>query len=392
MININGKEFETLNFKDVEEFLQEFSNEENFFIELKNDDISNKDFMKEFSAFSNTYGGYIFLGVENNKDITGCQKWTENRIHTLVRDSISPVPYFEVKKLINDKNILIYIIKIEEGILPPYITKSGKIYERVSSGSCPIEDSNKLTQLYYKREDNFKKLEDKLSIESIKNPPDNLCAYVDVVFEPRFIEKRDYIVDFKKISEILSKRKNVYSISEVGDSINITIGNYENSNYKALANMHNFIEIMKDGSMKFRIVLFLQDNGISYILQLIMISLIFEEIYSEIFGKVYSNNFIEARKYQKLTVLKQFTPVLRINDSDEEYAKNIFNNYLTKHKEEFGNNLIFSSNRKPIYGFEYIDKKVLEKKNIQNDIEKIIKELFYTDYGAMGYIKGINID
>lgn len=60
MININGKEFETLNFKDVEEFLQEFSNEENFFIELKNDDISNKDFMKEFSAFSNTYGGYIF--------------------------------------------------------------------------------------------------------------------------------------------------------------------------------------------------------------------------------------------------------------------------------------------------------------------------------------------
>lgn len=155
--------------------------------------------------------------------------------------------------------------------------------------------------------------------------------------------------------------------------------------------MHNFIEIMKDGSMKFRIVLFLQDNGISYILQLIMISLIFEEIYFEIFGKVYSNNFIEARKYQKLTVLKQFTPVLRINDSDEEYAKNIFNNYLTKHKEEFGNNLIFSSNRKPIHGFEYIDKKVLEKKNIQNDIEKIIRELFYTDYVVMGYIKGINI-
>ena len=70
MIAINNKEFSKLKFSDIEKFLNECEDGETFFIEFKNDDVTPKDLIKEICAFSNTFGGYIFLGVENNKRIS----------------------------------------------------------------------------------------------------------------------------------------------------------------------------------------------------------------------------------------------------------------------------------------------------------------------------------
>lgn len=116
--------------------------------------------MEEISAFSNTFGGYIFLGVSNNKQIEGCVEWNEQRIHAAIHDSITPTPSFDVKKFTVDTNV-VYVIKIDEGSEPPYITSSGKIYERLSSGSFAIKDSSKLSQIYNKREQLLAKMEKK---------------------------------------------------------------------------------------------------------------------------------------------------------------------------------------------------------------------------------------
>jgi hypothetical protein len=56
--------------------------DENFFFEFKADDETPAKLVKEVSAFSNTYGGYILFGINDDKTIGGCQKWTEQRIHT----------------------------------------------------------------------------------------------------------------------------------------------------------------------------------------------------------------------------------------------------------------------------------------------------------------------
>ena len=45
---------------------------------------------------------------------------------------------------VHDDAEAFYIIKIDEGTEPPYITNKGKIYERLSSGSFQIKDSNKV--------------------------------------------------------------------------------------------------------------------------------------------------------------------------------------------------------------------------------------------------------
>ena len=66
MLNLNNKPWEKLRAKDIVEFLDSLE-EENFFFELKLDDIKPDHFIKEISAFANTYGGYIILGVDDKK-------------------------------------------------------------------------------------------------------------------------------------------------------------------------------------------------------------------------------------------------------------------------------------------------------------------------------------
>ena len=46
---------------DIESAISEIDFDESFYFELKDDRVSPKKMMEEVSAFSNTFGGYIFL-------------------------------------------------------------------------------------------------------------------------------------------------------------------------------------------------------------------------------------------------------------------------------------------------------------------------------------------
>ena len=135
MININNTPWEKLTSADILALLDN-DNGESFFFEFKEDGVRNEQLHKEISEFANTYGGYIFLGITDKKDITGCVKWTEERIHNVIYNNITPTPDFDIQQFeIQEKTI--FVIKIEEGSMPPYITSDGKIFERVSSSSMP---------------------------------------------------------------------------------------------------------------------------------------------------------------------------------------------------------------------------------------------------------------
>ena len=76
MININNKEWGKLRLSDIQKHLSG-DDDESFFFEYKEDDVKPDHLIKEVSAFANTYGGYIIIGVNDNKEIIGCSKWTE---------------------------------------------------------------------------------------------------------------------------------------------------------------------------------------------------------------------------------------------------------------------------------------------------------------------------
>ena len=372
VININNKRWDKLRFSDVRKILSG-TDDESFFFEFKADDVTPQKLMKEISAFANTYGGYILLGIDDDKNVSGCQKWTEQRIHTTIHDSITPTPIFDIKRFRPEgKNV--FVIKIEEGSMPPYITNSGQIYERISSGSFSIKDSSKLSQLYYKREDQLIRIKNKIELEELNTSdpffPNNICGYLDIGFSMNLSEmprlKKEFATfNLEPISEYVRTITPDFSISRLGHSFLFCIGNVSATNPKGgkiplSAGINNFLEVMWDGSVKCRVLLTTADNSmyadITPILYRIQNYL---SIYSLLIGEEIIHSFITALRYEKLTVIKQFTPVYKINPNIPGVDSVIFRDYLSSHKKKYGNNLIIESSRVPKNDYDVIDLPVL---------------------------------
>src|SRR5699024_4758207 len=100
---------------------------------------------------------YLFLGVDDSKKVVGCTNvWSELRINNVICNGISPMIQFDIKKFNVSKSKKLFVIKVEEGVNPPYITSDGYLYHRVSSSSDRIKDSNTLNNLYLKSQNNIK--------------------------------------------------------------------------------------------------------------------------------------------------------------------------------------------------------------------------------------------
>lgn len=395
MININNKSWNNLRFSDIRKLLSN-ADDETFFFEFKSDDVSTQKLIEEISAFANTYGGYILIGISDDKTIQGCHKWTENRIHNTIHDSISPIPIFDVKKF-KPKEGTILVIKVEEGDMPPYITSRGKIYERVSSGSYPIKESSKITQLYQKQQNQMNQIKQKIELAPIaidKTTPENMVGYLDIGFsistmEPTYLAENFYTFDFTKISEYL-KSKVEYSIARLGDSYVVSIGGAKaeaNNGQKQLlsAGINNFIEVQYDGSVRCRIILHHESNTEDKsvdISTLLIIRSIFQEVYSMFMGENFDKIFINSQKYEQLTVIKQFHPFYKI-----EHER--FNEFHRTQKIKYGYAEIISGNRIPKSNYLLIDKRSIIEIHDNYSLKTLLDELFKTYFIHLGYIDEI---
>lgn len=402
MININNKIWDKLRLKDIEKYLDTIDDDETFFIEFKEENIRNTQLTKEISAFANSFGGYILLGVNDSKKIVGCSNiWTELKINTIICNGISPTLHFDIKKFDLKNSKKLYIIKVEEGTNPPYITNDGYIYHRVSSSSDRVKDANTLNNLYLRNQNNIKKIEDKIYIQEISGTiPNNLCGYIDFGFSltSKNIEKTKEKVrkaDIEKISEKLKDYKQKYSISKVGYSLSITIGEpimkMGDNPILTTGGLSNFMEILPDGSFRCRIIICSEtDSSIAYISLITMIHSLFKEIYAIVFGNNFVSNFIEAKKYEKLTVLKLFQPKIAVTGESKYVEK--FNKLFNDHIIKYGNNIIANNNRIPLNGFINIDKSLFDLNKVKFNNDNLYGQLFYTSYFLLGYIDDFYIN
>lgn len=400
MININNKDWNHLCADDIRSFLLS-GGEENFFFEFKADQETNPKFVKEISAFANTYGGYLFLGINDDKTIGGCLEWTEQRIHATIHDSISPTPIFDVKKFEIDGKV-IYIIKIEEGKNPPYVTNKGQIFERLASGSFPIKESAKLNLLYQKKANAISKLQSKIELPALivnQEFPQNICGYIDVGFSLNCSQETELRKQFlardtsnvERTAEFLRQiYNNDFTIAHVGAGYQITVGKSttQNSNGEQIMSpvgINNFIEIMFDGSVRFRILLTKEKD--SFHVNLFSVAypiLSYTEVYKRMLGKHLAEIFISAEKYQKLTVLKQFVPYYKLEPPiKDEFG---YSAYLHEHQKKYGGNIMVMNNRIPQYEYALIDKRSFDEIGEQYNYDNLINYLFSCPYIAMGYI------
>lgn len=396
-ININNKRWDKITARDIQKVLSG-TDDESFFFEFKSDDEEPNKLVKEISALANTYGGYIFLGVNNDKSIGGCEKWTEQRIHTAIHDSLTPTPNFDVRRFkIEGKTV--FVIKVEEGTLPPYITGKGAIYERLSSGSFPIKDSAKLTQLYNKRADQEARVKSKIEFGDIDvnlANTNNLCGYIDIGFsvtcsEETYLQKNYQKLDF--LSSVAEKVGiNAFSVSLVGSALMFTIGEIANSERSKpaplfAAGLHDYLVVYGDCSASCRVLLFANENGNQVDISVApIVKEAFKSIYKLLCGDDFYKIFVHAQKYESLKVVKQFVPVYELSRHFGEIENNPFKNVLKDHRAKYGENLIIQSNRVPLFGYELIDKQWFDKYKIKYNQTNLIEELFGSAYTHLGYV------
>ena len=398
MVNINGKEWPKLEASDIQSALSDHNFDESFYFEFKDDRVANKKLTEEISAFANTFGGYVFLGISDDKKIEGCIEWTEQRIHTLIHDSITPTPPFDVKKFTFGANV-IFVIKIDEGAEPPYITSSGKIYERLSSGSFVIKDSIRLSQIYSKREQMLAKTETKISIPPIPENVNNIYGCIDIGFSLVVSDLQAALDEFnsanlKAIANGIEDPMRTFSLSRVGNSIVYTPGGVTTTNGHLPAHTNNFLEIMADGSARMRILLLNNDQNDTSVNMYVAISILqlYKEIYTQIMGKLFPNKMVYAKKYEALTVRKQFQPVI-LHDKNTlamhpeyqiEHQKML--QELRNHRNIFGITTVITDDRIPKTGLYTVDKRQLEIWGEEFTFESILRELFLSRFTLLGAV------
>lgn len=398
MVNINGIEWLKLKPSDVQAVISEQDFDESFYFEFKDDRVSNKKLQEEVSAFANTFGGYIFLGVSDDKQIEGCTTWNEQRIHTTIHDSITPTPPFDVRKFTFDTRS-VYVIKIDEGSELPYITSSGKIYERLSSGSFAIKDSSKLSQIYNKREQLLTKMEKKTSIPPVCENSNNIYGYIDTGFSLVASDIQIALdtfnqADLKTIATEMADTLSSFSLYYVGNSIIFTPGGLSTPQGHLPAHTNNFLEIMADGSARMRILLINNDQDDSSVNMMLPVTILrsYKEIYTKIMGDLFPHKVAYAKKYESLTVRQQFQPVMFYDEfalelnPDWKEDNNKMLEALENHRKIFGVTTVMTDDRIPKTGLYTIDKRQLELWGQEYTAESFIDELFFSRFITLGAV------
>jgi len=135
-----------------QDLIKIIKNGENSLVEFKSSLVHSDSIVKEVAAFSNTAGGSLFIGVEDNGEITGIsEEKFEEKIIQICRNNIIPsiIPVIE-KYNINDK--VIFEVIIDRGRNKPYkVRTSNKFYIR--AGSVSIEPTTEeLVRLFQEGE------------------------------------------------------------------------------------------------------------------------------------------------------------------------------------------------------------------------------------------------
>ncbi len=287
--------------------------------------------------------------------------------------------------------------------MPPYITNKGQIFERVSSGSFPIKESSKLSQLYNKRNDQLTKIRRKIEFDKITvdtHFPNNICAILEMGFsttcsEPTELQKNFIGMDLHPVADFLRNTGNDFSIARIGNSYVISFGKafikgVDGKEVLPSAGLHNYIEIMLDGSVKCRSLLS-SDPGeskvnISYANYM---HILFQKLYSMFFGKNFYKTFISAHKYEKLIVLRQFIPFYDFSESDTTEDIIALKKRLAIHQSQYGNNLIIDSDRVPKNDYILIDRRAFNLSKIRFNNDNLLQQLFYSYFFDLGYIDTI---
>jgi hypothetical protein len=200
---------------------------EGWYVEYKVKPPSTRAIAKSVAAFANHFGGWLFYGIEEGHDTAGNSVAASfpgfpnaeiPRLMDRVRDSIAshinPPPHFELRAVQGaddgpfpvDRSVI--VVQVPEGLQPPYVHRSGRIYRRVGSSSDPKEESdrNVLDLLWEKGRRGASRIRQFIeeNTEGIAAGSEKPFLHVIMLNQPLLNGVLDYDLGFNQFAEIMA--------------------------------------------------------------------------------------------------------------------------------------------------------------------------------------------
>jgi hypothetical protein len=162
MFDLFGAPWSSLAVEDVEAFLRE-ADQEGVTWEAKADteqsSLRPRPIRKAACGFANQIGGYLILGARKTAGegwdlpgITPPAHEPEVWIGQILR-GLQPEPRFAMKSWPRGKGKVAIVVQIEPVAVPPCMTPEGRVYERVTGETLPVEDPILLDKLFRRGKD-----------------------------------------------------------------------------------------------------------------------------------------------------------------------------------------------------------------------------------------------
>lgn len=136
---------------DSLEILEIISKGEDSLHQFKVDITNATSLASEMVAFSNTTGGLILIGIDNNNNIIGLSDNDVRRINQLISNSASdhvknPINPITENIVVGDKKII--VVKVEEGLDKPYLDNTGAVWVKSGSDKRRVTSKEELRRLF----------------------------------------------------------------------------------------------------------------------------------------------------------------------------------------------------------------------------------------------------
>ena len=142
-----SKNVSELIYADIEDLVNIRKEREGYHLDFKGEighpDKAKKEIAKDISAFTNSYGGYLIFGVNNNYTITGIDPSIQNKsvdewLNQVLDSNIEPQLFYYDPKVIEipDSEKLIVVIHVPESTKKPHIvTEVNKYHIRINDSA-----------------------------------------------------------------------------------------------------------------------------------------------------------------------------------------------------------------------------------------------------------------